>query len=68
MDKASIIILVALLASVLAYFGINVPADIQEYIVGAIMLILVGYGFWKNNYLASKGKKQKEVLEKHDLK
>lgn len=68
MDKASVIRLVALLASVATYFGINVPDDVQEYITGAIMLLIVGYSFTKNSYLGRKGKKQKEVLKKHDLK
>jgi len=66
-DKASIIRLIALLASVAAFFGLNVPDSIQEYVAGAVMLGVTLYGFWKNNPLSKKGKKQKELLEKNGL-
>lgn len=67
-DKASIVRLVALLVSLAAYFGLHVPEDVTEYIVGAIMLGIVLWGHWKNNYLGKKGQRQKEILKKHSLK
>ena len=68
MDKASVTRVVLTIAALVAYFGINIPEELVEYIVGAIMLALTLWSMWKNNYLAKKGKAQKEVLEKHDLK
>lgn len=67
-DKASVVRIVALVLTLVAYFGVNVPEGIEEYIVGAVMLVITIYSAWKNNYLAKKGKAQKEVLEKHNLK
>lgn len=67
-DKASVARVVAAIIALVAYFGINVPENMDEYIVGAVMLVVTLWGIWKNNYIAHKGKKQKEVLEKHDLK
>lgn len=66
-DKASIARIVALLASILVYFGINFPEDVQSYVVGAVMLILTLHSAWKNNYISSKGKKQKEALKDKGL-
>ena len=67
-DKASVIRIVALVLTLVAYFGINVPEGIDEYIVGTVMLFVTIYTAWKNNYLAKKGKEQKKILEKHNLK
>jgi SPP1 family holin len=67
MDKASITRIVALLISTLAYFGVNVPEELHEYIVGAVMLIVIGISAWRNNYLSKRGQAQKEVLKKHNL-
>ena len=67
-DKASVVRVVALVLTLVAYFGINVPEGIDEYIVGTIMLFITLYSAWKNNYIARKGKAQKDILEKHDLK
>lgn len=66
-DKASITRLVITLLAVLAYFGVNMPEEYIDYIVGAIMLVIAAWGFWKNNYLSRKGKAQKETLKRHDL-
>jgi SPP1 family holin len=68
MDKASLLRVVALIASLLAYFGVNVPQEWHEWIAGAIMLGLAIWGAWKNNYLGKKGKKQQEILDRHNLK
>ena len=68
MDKASVVRVVAAVIALVAYFGINVPDGMDEYIVGAVMLVLTLWSMWKNNYLARKGKKQKEVLKQHNLK
>jgi len=66
-DKLSIARIVALLASILAYFGLNFPEDVQDYVVGVVMLILTLHAAWKNNYLSSKGKKQKQALKDKGL-
>lgn len=68
MDKASVARTVLLVIAVLANFGINVPEEIHEYIVSAVMLIMIGVSAWYNNYLGRKGKAQKEVLEQKNLK
>ena len=68
MDKASIARTVLLVIAVLANFGINVPEELHEYIVSAVMLIMIAVTTWYNNYLGKKGKAQKEVLEKENLK
>lgn len=67
-DKASVVRVVATVIALVTYFGVNVPEELTEYIVGAVMLVLTVWSMWKNNYIAKKGKAQKEVLEKHDLK
>lgn len=66
-DKMSIARIVALIASIVAYFGLNFPEEVQDYVVGAVMLILTLYSAWKNNYLSSKGKRQKQVLKDKGL-
>ena len=68
MDKASVARTVLLVIAVLANFGINVPGGLHEYIVSAVMLIMIGVTTWYNNYLGKKGKAQKEVLEQKNLK
>lgn len=67
-DKASVARIVALVVTLVAYFNVNVPENMEEYIVGAVMLVITIYTAWKNNYLARKGREQKKVLEKHNLK
>ncbi|MDC3414258.1 phage holin [Terrihalobacillus insolitus] len=68
MDKASITRLVALVVSLVGYFGINVPSNVQELLVFIVFTVVSAYGFWKNNYISQKGKKQKEVIEREGLK
>lgn len=67
MDKASVVRIIALIASILLYFNVNVPSEIQEYIAGAVMLFITLYTAWKNNYLSKKGKAQKEALKRKGL-
>lgn len=67
-DKASVARVVALVISLVAYFNINVPEGMDEYIVGAVMLVITIYTAWKNNYLAKKGQEQAKVLKRHNLK
>jgi SPP1 family holin len=66
-DRGSIGRIVALLISLLAYFGVNVPEELHEYIVGAVMLIVIGISAWRNNYLSKRGRAQKEVLKRNNL-
>jgi SPP1 family holin len=68
MDKASLARVVALVFSLLAYFGLNIPNEWQEWTVGTVLLVMSIYSAYRNNYLFKKGKKQKEVLDKHGLK
>jgi SPP1 family holin len=67
LDRGSIGRIVALLISLLAYFGVNVPEELHEYIVGAVMLIVIGISAWRNNYLSKRGRAQKEVLKRNNL-
>jgi hypothetical protein len=67
LDRGSIGRIVALLISLLAYFGVNVPEELHEYIVGAVMLIVIGISAWRNNYLSKRGLRQKEVLKRNNL-
>lgn len=76
MDKNSlvrtIILVIALVNQVLSAAGKS-PLPIEDETVD--MLISTGFTvvvsiwtWWKNNYISSKGIKQKEALEKLDLK
>lgn len=74
MDKASVsrivLLVIALVNAVANILGFEtIPAEAGgEIITAAILLIVSVWTAWKNNYLARKGLKQKEVLEKHNLK
>lgn len=67
MDNASISRLVLLIVALLTYFGINIPETVVELITGLIVSIVGLYAAYKNNYLFTRGKAQKEVLEKEGL-
>lgn len=67
-DKASIARFVAAIVALFALIGYDAPETLADSIVEVITALVVVYGIWKNNYIAHKGKKQKEILEKHDLK
>lgn len=67
MDKASVIRVLTLIAALLAYFGINVPESTIELVTYVIVGVTGLYAAYKNNYLFSRGKKQKELLEKEGL-
>jgi SPP1 family holin len=66
-DLPSITRIVALLASMAAYFGYNVPKTTVEWVSMVIFGTVSLYSAYKNNYLFTRGHKQKEVLEKHGL-
>lgn len=76
MDKASVIrsvlLIVALINQVLVTLGKSpLPienADLEVTISTVFTVVLSLYTAWKNNYLSSKGKAQKEVLEQNGLK
>jgi SPP1 family holin len=72
MDKASIarfaLLIVAVINAVLNMLGYQtIPDDLVNDIVAVASGIYTLYMGWKNNYLSKKGRKQKEVLEKHGL-
>jgi SPP1 family holin len=72
MDKASItrfaLLIVAVINAVLNMLGYQtIPDDLVNDIVAVVSGIYALYMGWKNNYLSKKGRKQKEVLEKHGL-
>lgn len=66
-DLPSITRMVALVASMAAYFGYNIP----ETTVESVSMVIFGgvslYSAYKNNYLFTRGRKQKEVLDMHGL-
>ncbi|MBA2874294.1 phage holin [Thermaerobacillus caldiproteolyticus] len=72
MDKASTIrfvfLIVAVINAVLNMLGYQtIPDDLVNDVVAVVSGIYALYMGWKNNYLSKKGRKQKEVLEKHGL-
>jgi SPP1 family holin len=71
MDKASIIrMTTAVLAAaklVLGMFGIEIPQDITDALVDIVAAVWLIYTSWKNNYVSSRGKLQKDVLQKNNL-
>lgn len=68
MDKASIVRVVAAIIAILALMGYDVPESLADSLVEVVAAVVVIWGIWKNNYIAKKGQKQKEVLERHKLK
>lgn len=73
MDKASVtryvVLVVAVVNSVLNIFGYQTISDeLTNDLVSVLSAAYFLYMAWKNNYLSKKGKKQKEILDKHGLK
>lgn len=66
-DKASVLRFLTLIASILAYFSVNVPKSTLELLASVIAGIVALYVAYKNNYLFEKGGKQKEILDKMGL-
>lgn len=67
MDKGSVIRLLVLISSLLAYFRIDVPETTIELIASFVVSAVGLYTAYKNNYLFSRGLKQKEVLKSEGL-
>jgi SPP1 family holin len=72
MDKASVarftLLIIAVINAVLNMLGYQtISDDLANKIVAVVSGIYALYMGWKNNYLSKKGRKQKEVLEKHGL-
>lgn len=67
MDKASVVRILTLIASLVAYFGVNTPEGTIELVAGVISGLIGLYVAYKNNYLFTRGKKQKEVLDANSL-
>jgi len=72
MDKASVIRVVigvlGLIKLFLEPYGYEIPQELIDAIANVIAVVAIAWVGWKNNYLSKKGKKQKEVLQKYDLK
>lgn len=64
MDKASVTRLVTLLTSLLAYFGVHIPQSWQDWTVGLIMLVVMAWGFWKNNSFTKEAIEADKQLKK----
>jgi SPP1 family holin len=72
MDKASVarfvLLVITVVNAVLNMLGYQtISDDLANDIVAVVSGIFAIYAAWKNNYLSKKGRKQKEVLEKHGL-
>lgn len=72
MDKQSItrfsLAVLGLLQLLLSqFFGIQISDETIQATVDVISAIVVTWAMWKNNYLTSKGKKQKQELKKKGL-
>lgn len=72
MDKASIVrvvaLVIALLNAILNILGYQtIPTEWSEYIAIGVLSVVSLWTAWKNNYLSSKGAKQKEILKKNML-
>jgi SPP1 family holin len=72
MDKVSItrfaLLIVAVINAVLNMLGYQtIPDDLVNDVVAVVSGVYALYMGWKNNYLSKKGRKQKEILEKHGL-
>ncbi|WJQ12740.1 phage holin [Geobacillus stearothermophilus] len=72
MDKASIarfvLLVIVVINAVLNMMGYQtIPDDLANDIAAVVSGGYALYMGWKNNYLSKKGRKQKEVLEKHGL-
>jgi len=71
-DKASIaryvVLVVAVVNALANLVGYQtIPDETTNQIVAALSAVVFLWAGWKNNYLSSKGKQQKEVLKRHDL-
>ncbi len=72
MDKASIsryiLLVIAVINSVLNLVGYQtIDEGLANNIVAVVSGLFILYCGWKNNYLTSKGKAQKELLQQNDL-
>lgn len=75
MDRGTIIrtliLLIALANQFLAVFGkspLPISDELVEMLVSSVFTTVAGLIAWfENNYITSKGKKQKEVIERHRL-
>jgi SPP1 family holin len=72
MDKSSVarytVLVITVINAVLNLFGYQTISDeLANNIVAVISGFIMLWAGWKNNYLSKKGRKQKEVLEKHGL-
>lgn len=62
MDKASITRFVGLIVGLLTYFGINIPNNISEAVVGIIVGVIAIYTAWRNNNFTNNAQKAQKYL------
>ncbi|RLL45154.1 phage holin [Oceanobacillus piezotolerans] len=75
MDRGTIIrtivLMIALINQFLVIFGkspLPIDSALVEQLVSTLFTLIMSLHAWfKNNYLTSKGRKQREILEKHGL-
>jgi SPP1 family holin len=71
LDRASIVrMATAVLAAaklVLNMFGVEIPQEITDGLVDIVAAVWLIITSWKNNYVSSKGIRQKDVLQKNNL-
>ncbi|MDC3412510.1 phage holin [Terrihalobacillus insolitus] len=76
MDKGTIIrtvvLVVALVNQLLVANGVSTlpfsSDEIESFLTGAFTVVATLVAWFKNNYVTSKGKAQKEIIEKEGLK
>lgn len=67
MDKASIARIIFAVAALVKLFGVEIPEEVINAVVDVVAAVVVLWVAFKNNYLTSKGKLQKDVLQKNNL-
>lgn len=49
------------------FFGYEIPQELIDNTISAVLAMVAVYGAWRNNYITNKGKKQYKILENPDL-
>lgn len=63
MDKASVTRLVSLIVGLLAYFSINIPADVSEEVVAIVVGVIALWTAWKNNNITKESQESQKYLD-----
>lgn len=63
-----VVLIAAVVNAVLNLLGYNtIPEEFVNDLIAVLSGAFMIYMGWKNNYLSQKGKRQHDVLERHDL-